>query len=70
MQAFWYFAEKKDKFRGIFRVNFVVKLADFAVILLDFLRRFREIFRVNFTVKLALSVVASPPLCCSVQSSV
>ena len=70
IQAFWYFVGKKDKFRGIFRVNFAVKLADFALILQDFLCRFPEIFRVNFTVKLALSVAASQPLCCSVQSSV
>ena len=29
-QGFWYFAEKKAKFRGIFRGKFVEKLADFA----------------------------------------
>ena len=30
MQGFWYFAEKKEKFRGIFRGKFAGKLADFA----------------------------------------
>ena len=29
-QGFWYFAEKKAKFRGIFRGKFVEKSADFA----------------------------------------
>ena len=29
-QGFWYFAEKKEKFRGIFRGKFAGKLADFA----------------------------------------
>ena len=30
MQDFWYFAEKKAKFRGIFRGKFAEKSADFA----------------------------------------
>ena len=30
MQGFWYFAEKKAKFRGIFRGKFAEKSADFA----------------------------------------
>ena len=29
-QGFWYFAEKKAKFRGIFRGKFAEKSADFA----------------------------------------
>ena len=29
-QGFWYFAEKKEKFRGIFRGKFAEKSADFA----------------------------------------
>ena len=29
MQGFWYFAEKKAKFRGIFRGKFAEKSADF-----------------------------------------
>ena len=29
-QAFWYFAGKKGKFHWIFRVNFTVKLVNFA----------------------------------------
>ena len=28
-QAFWYFAEKKDKFHGVFRVNLTIKLVNF-----------------------------------------
>ena len=30
IQGFWYFAEKKAKFRGIFRGKFAEKSADFA----------------------------------------
>ena len=30
LQGFWYFAEKKAKFRGIFRGKFAEKSADFA----------------------------------------
>ena len=30
LQGFWYFAEKKEKFRGIFKGKFAEKLADFA----------------------------------------
>ena len=30
VQGFWYFAEKKAKFRGIFRGKFAEKSADFA----------------------------------------
>ena len=51
--------KKKDKFCGIFRINFAVKLADFVVISRDFLRRFRWIFRVtsNFAVKILVNFV-------------
>ena len=30
LQGFWYFAEKKEKFCGIFKGKFAEKLADFA----------------------------------------
>ena len=40
-QGFWYFAEKKEKFRGIFRGKFAGKLADFA----GFSRKNRPISR-------------------------
>ena len=37
IQGFWQVAEEKVKFYGIFRDKFAEKLANFAVILLEFL---------------------------------
>ena len=44
-QGFWYFAEKKEKFCGIFRGKFVEKLANFAEFLREKVKIRRKIGR-------------------------
>ena len=45
LQGFWYFAEKKEKFRGIFKGKFAEKLANFTGKKSKFAERNRPISR-------------------------